>query len=226
MKLESWLPVYHKIMADFGFDEDKDVESAQYLARTIGARGEESLEALKNGFPRAVTICGGSSALADEISSETLEGFVVAADSATSVLLEADILPDMIVTDLDGLVEDQIAANARGSAVFVHAHGDNMRMLESYVSKFPGRLVGTCQCPPVAGLFNFGGFTDGDRAACICSELGAKDISLVGFDFYRPSDKTGKSKSVKARKLLWAKVVLEQLVSQGVRVTTSSTRRR
>ncbi len=218
--------MYHKIMADFGFDEGKDAESAQYLARVIGGRGAENLEAMKLKFPKSVTICGGSSTLADEISSERLEGFVVAADSATSVLLEADILPDMIVTDLDGLVEDQIDANSRGGAVFVHAHGDNMRMLEAYVSKFPGRLVGTCQCPPVPGLFNFGGFTDGDRAACICAELGARDLALVGFDFYRPSEKTGKSRSVKARKLLWAKVVLEQLVSQGVRVTTSSSRRR
>jgi hypothetical protein len=218
--------MYHKIMADFGFDEAKDVESAEYLARVIGGRGAENLEGLKGKFPRSVMICGGSSTLADEISSERLEGFVVAADSATSVLLEADILPDMIVTDLDGLVEDQIDANSRGSAVIVHAHGDNMRMLDSYVSKFPGRLVGTCQCPPVPGLFNFGGFTDGDRAACICAELGARDLALVGFDFYRPSEKTGKSRSVKARKLLWAKVVLEQLVSQGVRVTTISSRKR
>ena len=226
MKLESWLPMYHKIMADFGFDESKDVESARFLAGSIGGKGAESLEELKGKFPRSVTICGGSSTLADEISSESIEGFVVAADSATSVLLEASVLPDMIVTDLDGFVEDQIDANSRGSMVFVHAHGDNMRMLGQYVPKFTGRLVGTCQCPPVPGLFNFGGFTDGDRAACICAELGAKDISLVGFDFYRPSEKAGKSRSIKARKLLWAKVVLEQLVSQGVRVTTSSSRRR
>jgi hypothetical protein len=71
-------------------------------------------------------------------------------------------------------------------------------------------------------LCNFGGFTDGDRAACICAELGAKEILLAGFDFDSPSSKAGKSKDVKKRKLRWAKAILEILAENGVRITYAS----
>jgi len=63
-----------------------------------------------------------------------------------------------------------------------------------------------------------GGFTDGDRAACIFSGLGARKITLVGFDFERPSLKASRPSDVKRRKLAWAKRILESLVEQGVRV--------
>ena len=32
-------------------------------------------------------------------------------------------------------------------------------------------------------VYNFGGFTDGDRAVFLAEELGAKKIFLIGFDF-------------------------------------------
>jgi len=156
--------------------------------------------------------------LREEISSAPLEGYIAVADSAASVLQEAGIVPDMIVTDLDGIVEDQVDLNDRGSVVFVHAHGDNQAAIKRHVPAFKGRLVGTCQCPPPPSVFNFGGFTDGDRAACICAALGASSIVLRGFDFGAPSEKRGKRKEVKLRKLAWARKILEYLPSEGVAV--------
>jgi len=48
---------------------------------------------------------------------------LIAADGATTALLEEDVIPDIIVTDLDGKMEDIIQANQKGSFLAVHAHG-------------------------------------------------------------------------------------------------------
>jgi len=214
--------MYSRICDDFGFSKAKDLESAQWLASQMGERGVLALEQTRKGFPQSVLVCGGGPGLADELSSLTIKGYVIAADSAATVLMEANVRVDMIVTDLDGIVEDQIEANGRGAVVFIHAHGDNMNALAGYTGRFTGPLVGTCQCPPPPGVFNFGGFTDGDRAACIAAELGAKKIFLVGFDFEHPSEKEGRSREVKLRKLRWAKVVLDALAKEGARLLPAS----
>ena len=217
-----WLPIYRTICRDMGYSEEKDLESAKVLSSLLGDKGTRSVEMVHPLFPQTVTVCGGGECLADEISSMKFEGYVVAADTATTVLLEAGIIPNMIVTDMDGLVEEQIDANSKGSAVFVHAHGDNIDAVKKHVPRFVEPVVGTCQCPPVPGLFNFGGFTDGDRAACICASLGARRILLAGFDLETPSEKPGKDAEVKRRKLRWAKVVMDKLQVEGVRIAKVS----
>jgi uncharacterized Rossmann fold enzyme len=222
MKMETWLPLYERICIDFGFDPARDLQCAQTLADILGERSDASLKIVKGRLSPTVLVCGGSGTLADELSSTDIRWPVVAADSATTVLLEADITPDIIVTDLDGVVEDQLECNNRGVPVMVHAHGDNKSMVGRYVRRFKGAVVGTCQCPPPAHMFNFGGFTDGDRAACICSELGARTILLAGFDFESPSRKPGKSRDVKKRKLRWASRVLDELVTEGIEVVPVS----
>ena len=188
----------------------------------LGNRGVETLPSIRKMVPRSVLVCGGGDTLADELSSMSIDRYVVVADAATSIVADAGISIDMIVTDLDGIVEDQISLNSDGAVTFIHAHGDNQTALDRYVRRFVGPVVGTCQCPPPTGMYNLGGFTDGDRAACICAELGAKDILLAGFDFDSPSNKVGKSMDVKKRKLRWAKAILDILAESGVRVTYAS----
>jgi len=202
---------------------EEDSKAARRLADLIGARGLMNLARVREDFPKSVLICGGSPSLPDELSSMALNRYVVAADSAASVLLEADADVDMIVTDLDGVVEDQVELNRDATAVFVHAHGDNQRETEMYVPLFPGPLVGTCQCDPPKGLVNFGGFTDGDRAACICAALGARKLYLAGFDFKNPAEKPGKKLEVKKRKLGWARRILHSLADEGVKILDAST---
>lgn len=223
--LDDWLPIYRRICAEFGFSIEEDEKAARRLADMIGTRGEAELARLRAGFPESVLICGGGSRLGDEISSISADRYVVSADSASSVLLDADLGVDMIVTDLDGIVEDQVELNGRGATVFVHAHGDNQRAVEKYVPLFQGPLVGTCQCAPPSGLVNLGGFTDGDRAACICAGLGARRLYLAGFDFENPAEKPGRSLEVKKRKLAWAKKILGLLAEQGVKVLDATSER-
>jgi len=217
LRFDEWLPVYREICDDFGFDPKRDENAALLLSGMVGGdAAAEVLTTARKRMPAEVVLCGAAETLRQELESLDRGAFLVAADGATTDLLRARLRPDMIVTDLDGDVDDQISSNAQGSVVFVHAHGDNMRALRAHVPRFPGDLVGTCQSRPPPGLFNFGGFTDGDRAACICAELGARRILLAGFDFRRPSDKPGRDPTVKRRKLAWAERILDLLRARGV----------
>lgn len=202
---------------DFGFSEADDYESAMLLSSLAGRKSQRSLESvLDKGVPSSAVLCGGGDTLASDMMSVREGGMIIAADGATSTLVAMDIRPDIIVTDLDGAVEDQTRFNAEGVVVFVHAHGDNKEAIRRYVPQFTGMIVCTCQCPPVEGVLNFGGFTDGDRAACIAAAIGVRTIRLAGFDFENPSSKAGKSSEVKARKLAWAKRILSMLADEGV----------
>lgn len=217
LRFDEWLPVYREICGDFGFDPKTDEAAALLLSGMVeGDASTEALATIRKRMPTEIVLCGAAETLRHELASLDRGVFLVAADGAATDLLHASLRPDVIVTDLDGDVDDQVSSNAQGSVVFVHAHGDNMRALRAHVPRFRGDLVGTCQSRPPPGLFNFGGFTDGDRAACICAELGAKRILLAGFDFLRPSDKPGRDPTVKRRKLAWAERILDMLSARGV----------
>ena len=79
-------------------------------------------------------------------------------------------------------MEDIIQANQKGSFLAVHAHGNNLDKIKEYV---PGleRVLGTTQSTPLENVYNFGGFTDGDRALYLAVELGVNFIILAGMDF-------------------------------------------
>ena len=111
------------------------------------------------------------------------------------------------VFDLDGSFPDILKANREGSITVVHAHGDNLDALSRYVPLLEG-VIGTAQCRPPEGLYNFGGFTDGDRCVFLAKELGAASIKLVGFD-YEDDSVTPR----KRRKLAWAKRLIDLALS-------------
>jgi uncharacterized Rossmann fold enzyme len=106
---------------------------------------------------------------------------LISADGATSALLRYRP-PDIIVTDLDGNIDDQLDAWSNGSWLVLHAHGDNLDQIRKIGPLVDERVIGTTQVEPFGKLFNFGGFTDGDRAAFMAHELGASRIYLVGMD--------------------------------------------
>jgi uncharacterized Rossmann fold enzyme len=114
-------------------------------------------------------------------------------------------IPDIIVTDLDGDVEREIEASEQGSLVVVHAHGDNMSKLLRYVPQLKN-IIGSTQAVPLQNVFNFGGFTDGDRAVHVAIEFGAGTIKLAGFFFDDPVVSPAKSK-----KLKWARRLISSL---------------
>ena len=142
---------------------------------------------------------------------------LISADGATTALLEEGIVPDIIVTDLDGEMKDILCANHEGAFMVVHAHGNNMEKVRKFVPNL-NRVLGTTQSTPLDNVYNFGGFTDGDRALFLAVELGAEYIILAGMDFgkivtkYSRPDMTeskGKADKIKELKLKCAKKLVE-----------------
>jgi hypothetical protein len=201
-KFEDWEPFYLQILSDFGFDRASDEEAARVLDRLLP---RDSLPLLRRRIRgKAVTVCGNAPSLEKEL--DRLSGVVVAADRAADRLYRHGIRPSAIATDLDGATEEFMEMSRKGTVLVIHAHGDNIPLLEWWVPRLPGPLVGTTQARPVGRVRNFGGFTDGDRAVFLVHALGASSVALAGFDLDDPS-----VNPVKRKKLLWARRLLSLL---------------
>ncbi len=213
MKFEEWEPIYGLILEDMHFERRADERSALFLSKMLEARASKNnsdvigIDVLRNAIKdKHVIVCGNAPSLKDEIKSIDLErSVVIAADGATSVLIEKGINPDIIVTDLDGNMDDEVKANNLGSIMVVHAHGDNMDALVEVLPRLK-RLIGTTQAKPLKNVYNFGGFSDGDRCFFLAKEMGARSIMLIGFDF-----KDQHVTSQKKKKLVWAEKLINMI---------------
>ena len=167
-------------------------------------------------------VCGNAPSLEKEFivySKQCPEDLFIAADGAATVLIRRGKVPDIIVTDLDGSHPNdaikEIEAADRGALLLIHAHGDNIGILEKYMPSMVenmknGTVFPTCQCRPPSGLLNFGGFTDGDRCVFLAEAFGASKIMLIGFDF---NDRT--VTDLKKKKLECAKKLIHLLSSEN-----------
>ena len=208
MQFATWEPIYLTILEDFGFSLSGDQDAAKLLAELLSGSENRLSAAYALVRGRSVAVFGNAPTLDRELDvGPEKDAAFVAADGATATLLKRGIIPDIIVTDLDGSFPDILKANREGSIVVVHAHGDNLDALHRYVPQLDG-VIGTAQCRPPEGLYNFGGFTDGDRCVFLAKELGAASIKLVGFD-YEDESVTPR----KRRKLAWAKRLIELALS-------------
>jgi uncharacterized Rossmann fold enzyme len=220
MNFIDWEPIYKQILKDFNFDREKDEKAAAILKDLLKPKDLLSENELtKLIMDKNVYIFGAGPDLDSALTSETYQGVLIAADGATSGLLKHDITPDLILTDLDGYIPDQLTANSHGSWVLIHAHGDNIPAIKSWVPKFDGKLLGTTQSTPDEGqnLFNFGGFTDGDRAVFLSAHFKAKKINLVAFDFKKIGEYSYNFKSEKKlRKLTWANLLIGMVLEPPV----------
>jgi uncharacterized Rossmann fold enzyme len=213
MKLDHWMDCYQLILEDFHFQKEEDELSAQILNNIlddIGALTPQDID-----IKSKVLVFGAGPSLKPNLAvlkTMDLHDFtLIAADGATTALLEESMVPDIIVTDLDGRIDDIIAANRQGALVVVHAHGHNQPQVKEYTLEFQN-VLGTTQSKPLSSVYNFGGFTDGDRCVFLALALGASVIVLSGMDFgkfvthySRPDQKDGLADHVKQRKLEWAK---------------------
>ena len=205
MRWEEWEPLYRAIIKEFNYSRDADERAAKVLNSLLANKRICDDGCISRRIFNEVTICGGASNLQEHLDAFGIVGTSIAADNATSVLLANGLLPDLIVTDLDGNVREQIMANAEGAIAVVHAHGDNIHALKEHVPHFNGLISGTTQGPETGVIKNYGGFTDGDRAVFLARQFGAIKIRLLGFDFEEPSPKPGREIEVKRKKLLCAK---------------------
>ena len=212
MDYNKWKKYYNQILLDFGYSEKEDEKSAVLLSELLLGKKLVTHKDLNNMISgKNVYVFGAAGSLQDDVKKVKKEKAVfISADPATSLLMEKNIMPDIIVTDLDGVVEDEVKANKKGAIAMIHAHGNNIDRLERYVPMFDGKIIGTTQSKPFDNIHNFGGFTDGDRAVCLADCFGAKKIFLAGFDFENVG-KYSKSKELKMKKLEWAKRIIEKI---------------
>ncbi|AIJ05387.1 hypothetical protein JH146_0537 [Methanocaldococcus bathoardescens] len=191
MDMREWEIFYNEIMDDFGFDKSKDVESAVILNDILEKANTIPIDKLKDIIEgREVFIFGAGPSIKKHIKimKELRKDFpVIVADGACKAFLEEGIIPDIIVSDLDGDLEALIECNKNGSIIVVHAHGDNIERIKEYVPKLKN-IIGSCQIPNyrelnLKNVINFGGFTDGDRCCFLAYYFKAKKLILGGMDF-------------------------------------------
>lgn len=226
MQYEKWAATawYEKIVQRLSLDAEMDEKAANLLTKMLGDTSKRFTVLKKMVQGKPVLLFGAGPSLAqDRLILQSLPSLncpiIFAADGATTALLEQQVIPHLIVSDLDGRIEHIIEANAQRAYVAVHAHGDNIPALKTIVPQLhAARIIGTVQVPPAEGVFNCGGFTDGDRAVFLADSLGASTIILAGFDL---GDRVGKysapkltkdqeASAWKREKLVIAKELLEE----------------
>ncbi|MGM0404814.1 MAG: 6-hydroxymethylpterin diphosphokinase MptE-like protein [Thermoplasmatota archaeon] len=200
MNYKDWEPVYEKILDDFGYSKERDLKSAKLLGEI---RGSDGIEVLNKINGAEVEVLGPYA----EVPTGEIN---MIAGATLSHLDEIDVENSLLLTDLDGDTYLQMEQNKKGLTTLIHAHGDNMDLIKEWSQRFTGYVISTCQCRPPKNVYNFGGFTDGDRCVFLADHFKAEKIVLNGWDFEDPASKDG-DKKIKQKKLLWAKKLIEMV---------------
>ncbi|AAB90362.1 6-hydroxymethylpterin diphosphokinase MptE-like protein [Archaeoglobus fulgidus] len=188
------MEIYEQILRDFGFSREEDERAARLMKELAGDRLLESsvLEFIRG---KSVAVIGGA------YEGESIrEEVVITAGKAVN---KVNFVPHIHVTDMEEDEKILASLEERGCILVLHAHGDNVERIKRVVPVVQ-RFVGTTQSTPFDRIYNFGGFTDGDRAALLAKKFGARRIRLYGFDFEKADN------PVKLKKLKWAKFILER----------------
>jgi uncharacterized Rossmann fold enzyme len=184
---KEWVPHYEKIVTALGIDRKLDEVARNKIAQLSLQTKHPTLEQIKTELTGKKVVVFGAGPSLDVDIEQMIEKIPnraklvkIAADGATSGLLNHRVLPNVIVTDLDGDWTDLLAASRLGSMLIVHAHGDNLEILDR-VTSFK-QFLPTTQVEEIDGVMNFGGFTDGDRAAFFASAFAPEMVALAGMD--------------------------------------------
>lgn len=203
MDFAEWEPVYREILADFGYDRTDDERARDLLADLIAPVSSPSLPSILD-VQGTVAVAGAAPTLEADLETARRADRVFAASTAAGRLRSEGLTVDCVVTDLDKHADAVRHLTHEGVPVAVHAHGDNGDLLREHVPDCdPEFVVPTTQAAPTGPVRNFGGFTDGDRAAFMADHLGADALVFPGWDFDDPS-----MSDAKARKLQWAERLL------------------
>jgi uncharacterized Rossmann fold enzyme len=178
-----WFPYYQEIRQQFGYSTEKDQEAAKLLSHMTRRKALDLKVLRKKIQGKKVLVIGAGVDLEASIPyiKRNRNFTKIVANGAIQAVLEHRINPDVVVTDLDGNQLFLKKADKLGAIMVVHAHGDNISLMSKIVPKFR-HVIGSTQVMPMNNVYNFGGFTDGDRSVFLAEELGASQIILVGMD--------------------------------------------
>lgn len=247
MRDKEFSNTYHRIINTLGFSEEQDIKARDLLFKIISAKSDYLLEPkldlfrniLKN--RKMIYIFGGGpgtniflKGTAEEPSGikiskiTNLNHVIIAIDGSAEALMNYNITPDIIFTDLDGITLKTAQKKDLEHTFFVvHAHGDNQNRIQEFrdcILKHDN-LIGTTQVESRYPIINYGGFTDGDRALYFLNNFlePSNHVFLIGFEFgnlvgkhSKPSYPDNiKADELKRKKLSIGKELTESIILQN-----------
>ena len=212
MTIRGWKTQFKEIRKEFGYLEKDDLISAKKLDSLL--KGKNSKNQFQNMIQgKTVFIIGAGPSLTRSLKyiKKSKDVTKIVADGAVRALLEKNIKPDILVTDLDGDLKSIEKIGKTRIPIIVHAHGDNYEKLE-IVKKLKNE-VASRQTRKIGKIENFGGFTDGDRCVFLAEYFNASKIVLIGMDFGQKIGKYSKhrivDRKIKIKKLKFVKNIAE-----------------
>ena len=229
---------YFKIIEDFNFSYEEDLDSSNYLSAIFSQRPDiwsldKVLTQIKELIQSKsfVLIYGCGPSLEETVNSildtKGIDFFKdcinLAADGASVLLSEKNIPINVIFTDLDGITIKEFNLS---DFIVVHAHGDNKDKLQQFKTEIINckNIIGTTPVEPDEYLLNPGGFTDGDRILYFLRSLllPYQSVYLIGMDFKNKVGRFSKpnqtvnheASPIKIKKLQYAVTLLEGLIKQ------------
>lgn len=226
MRWDVWETQYRAIVSRFSYDTDDELTARIAGSKVAGdsphvLKGDDAVGALSRAVRGKCLVTGAGPSLEREVrlvraQLSTEDWTLVAADGSCGLLGREGLMPDIIVTDLDGDVDEERKMNSNGALMVIHFHGDNYEVASEFVKSLKGSAVITTQAGPTVNTFNFGGYTDGDRAVLLCEEFGAKRVILAGFDF---GSVLVEGDTSSLEKLNEAKRIVEEAKERGMEIT-------
>ena len=214
MTIRGWKTQFNEIRKEFGYLEKDDLISVKKLDSILKDKNSKNqLQKIIKG--KTVFIIGAGPSLTKSLKHiKNSENVVkIVADGAVKALIEKNIKPDILVTDLDGDLDSIEKIGKTKIPIVVHAHGDNYEKLK--IVKKLKNVVGSTQTRKFGKIENFGGFTDGDRCVFLAEYFDARKIVLIGMDFGQKIGKYSKQRiadrKTKIKKLKFGKRIVEWL---------------
>jgi uncharacterized Rossmann fold enzyme len=206
--IDWWWSFQEEISEQFDFSKDREavasrlISNVKYNSFSIRKRIEDKdLILVGAGLQKDTDIPGSN---------------VIVADGALRACLERNIIPSLIVTDLDGYIPDILWARKQGSEIILHAHGDNIARVFQYLSDINPNCITTTY--PSVSSNCWGGFTDGDRALMMSLSLNCNTIKMIGFDYNIIGNYSGDYSPRKLEKLRWAQKIIETCMEKSNKV--------
>ena len=218
MTIRGWKTKFNEIRKEFGYSEKEDFISAKKLNLLLKTKNsKKQFQDMIKG--KTIFIIGAGPSLSKSLKhiKKSKNITKIVADGAVRALLEKNIKPDILVTDLDGDLESIRKIGRTKIPIIVHAHGNNSDRLE--IVKGLSNVIGSTQTRKFGKLENFGGFTDGDRCVFLAEYFNASKIVLIGMDFGQKIGKYSKHKvinrKIKIKKLKFGKLIIEWLATKS-----------
>ena len=188
---------YSKIVKRLNLSTSADISSSENLELLLKTKGLDNnrkiLQELSKVLKNPCLIAGGGPSVEGNLKQcielDLIDKLtIIAVDGTCKLFQEKNIVPNILVTDLDGDWSSIRWAIENNTTTLIHAHGDNHHLIDNFFLEYENlknqsNIWGTTQNYISSDLFNFGGFTDGDRAIFLSFHFQAPIIGLIGFDF-------------------------------------------